>query len=95
MLILGTFEAMRRDARFRLTLAAAFGLGAVVLNLVASRRPSHGSGLAGFWELLNILPFFLSLFIAGNPHSGSQTVIFILSAIQWAAVGDFVGKLLK
>ena len=94
-MILGAFEAMPRDTRFRLTLAAAFGLGAVILNLVASRRPSHGEGLAGLWELLNILPFFLSLFIAGNPHSGSQTVIFILSAIQWAAVGYLVGKILR
>ena len=86
---------MPRDIKFRLKLAAGFGLGALILNLIVILGHFHGNGIAGAWELLNVIPFFLSLFIAGNPHSGSQVVISILSVIQWTAVGYLVGKLLR
>jgi hypothetical protein len=86
---------MPREIKFRLKLAAGFGLGALILNLIGILGHFHGSGIAGLWEFLNVIPFFLSLFIAGNPHSGSEAVICILSVIQWAAVGYLVGKLLR
>jgi hypothetical protein len=95
LLLTGTFESMPRDINLRLKLAAGFGLGALILNLISILGHFHGDGIAGLWEFLNLIPFFLSLFIAGNPHSGSPAVIVILSVIQWAAVGYLVGKLLR
>lgn len=86
---------MPRDIKFRLKLAAGFGIGALILNLIVILGHFHGNGIAGLWEFLNVIPFFLSLFIAGNPHSGSPAVICILSVIRWAAVGYLVGKLLR
>ena len=86
---------MPRDIKCRLMTAAGFALGALILNLIVMLGHWHGEGLAGLWEFLNIIPFILSLFIAGNPHSGSEAVICVLSVIQWAAVGYLVAKLLE
>ena len=86
---------MPRDIKTRLIAAAGFALGALILNLMAMLGHWHGGGVAGLWESLNVIPFILSLLIAGNPHSGSEAVICVLSVIQWAAVGYVVGKLLE
>ena len=85
---------MPRDIKCLLRTAAGFALGALILNLIVMLGHRHGEGLAGLWELLNVIPLILSLLIAGNPHSGSEAVICVLSVVQWAAVGYVVGKLL-
>ena len=73
------------DIKFRLTLAAAFGLGALILNLIGILGHFHGNRIAGLWEFLNVIPFSLSLFIAGNPRqeSGSDLYSFCYSVGCW------------
>ena len=84
---------MLRDTKFRLTLVTAFALGSLALNVIT--MSGHWDGLAGYWEFANLIPFILSMFIAGNPHSGSEVVICVLSMIQWATVGYLIGKVIR
>lgn len=84
---------MLRDTKFRLKLAAAFALGSLVLNLIT--MSGHWDGISNYWGLLNLIPFILSMLIAGNPHSGSEVVICVLSMGQWATVGYLIGKVIR
>jgi hypothetical protein len=84
---------MVRDTKFRLKLVAAFALGSLALNVITIS--GHWDGIAGYWGFLNLIPFILSMFIAGNPHSGSEVAICVLSMIQWATVGYLIGKVIR
>ena len=75
---------------FKVILAVAGGIGAVIVNWLVLGETSplnhyfiwHGR-IPNVWGMLNIIPVIVSALIAGNPHSGSELVYAFGVFVQW------------
>jgi hypothetical protein len=75
---------------FKVILAVAGGIGAVIVNwlVLGETSPLHHYflwhvAIPNMWGRLNIIPVIVSALIAGNPHGGSELVYAFGVFVQW------------
>jgi hypothetical protein len=75
---------------FKVILAVAGGIGAVIVNwlVLGETSPLHHYfiwhvRIPNVWGMLNIIPVLVSTLIAGNPHTQSEVVYAFGVFVQW------------
>lgn len=87
---------LRPRTRFRLIFAAAFAVGVLLFGLLigAEASPLHdffeGGALLKLWGMANLPALIVAAVAAGNPHSWSEPVFFVVLVLQWFLVGYLI-----
>ena len=92
---------MKNQIKFRLRFSGLLTAAALVLNwlITSDNSPFNSyflwhSDLPNWWAALHILPVIVTAVVAGNPHSGSETLFVVLLALQWLIIGLMLSQLL-
>ena len=90
-----------RRLKFRIIFSSLLAVAALIVNwlVLGDSSPFHEhflwhTTLPNLWIALHIVPVICSAIVAGNPHSGSESVYGFVLVIQWFILGFLLSGVL-